>query len=84
MCLAFVLYSNRTWAAKEGPKKDSYNIGDNPQYRLELKSANPSAVWVLLTRHITDKAIVTELLFKLLSEVLIYFSDASFLIFVYS
>ncbi|XP_060067045.1 calpain-7-like isoform X1 [Ylistrum balloti] len=44
-----------TWAAKEGPKKDSYNISDNPQYRLEIKTAQPAAIWILLTRHITDK-----------------------------
>lgn len=44
-----------SWLAKEGPKKDRYNISDNPQYRLELKSSQASAVWCLLTRHITDK-----------------------------
>ncbi|KAK2172111.1 hypothetical protein NP493_993g00016 [Ridgeia piscesae] len=38
-----------------GPRKDSYNIGDNPQYRLEVHAPGPSAVWILLTRHITDK-----------------------------
>jgi len=43
----------RTWA--EGPKKDSYSIGMNPQYRLEINSNKPSAAWILLTRHITDK-----------------------------
>lgn len=46
---------HQTWTAKEGPKKDSYSIGDNPQYRLEIKPSNSAAVWVLLTRHITDK-----------------------------
>ena len=44
-----------TWTAKEGPKKDAYNIGDNPQYRLEVRAPGPSALWILLTRHITDK-----------------------------
>lgn len=51
----FLHGTSRTWAAKEGPKKDSYNISDNPQYRLEIKTAQPAAIWVLLTRHITDK-----------------------------
>ncbi|KAI0214801.1 Calpain-7 [Lamellibrachia satsuma] len=46
---------HHTWRCKEGPKKDSYNIGDNPQYRLEVHAPGPSAVWILLTRHITDK-----------------------------
>ncbi|XP_067649573.1 calpain-7-like [Haliotis asinina] len=46
---------HHSWHAKEGPKKDSYNISDNPQYRLEVKASKPAAVWILLTRHITDK-----------------------------
>ncbi|XP_052813546.1 calpain-7-like [Mya arenaria] len=52
----FTTCIHSSWEAKEGPKKDRYNISDNPQYRLELKSGQPSAVWCLLTRHITDKA----------------------------
>ena len=43
------------WPAKEGPRRDAYNISDNPQFRLELRAPQPSAVWILLTRHITDK-----------------------------
>lgn len=50
----FTLHS--TWKAMEGPKKDVYNIGDNPQYKLELMSCdNDVVVWILLTRHITQK-----------------------------
>lgn len=45
------------WPAKDGPKRDAYNISDNPQYRLELRAPQASAVWILLTRHITDKVI---------------------------
>nr|XP_054767557.1 calpain-7-like [Lytechinus pictus] len=41
------------WSAAEGPKKDNINIGNNPQYRLEVKGLG--AMWILLTRHITDK-----------------------------
>lgn len=46
---------HNSWLAKEGPRKDRYNISDNPQYRLELKCNQHAAVWCLLTRHITDK-----------------------------
>ncbi|CAG2117482.1 unnamed protein product, partial [Medioppia subpectinata] len=44
-----------SWNAGVGPVKDLYFIGDNPQYNLTLKSGD-STVWVLLTRHITDKS----------------------------
>ncbi|PVD29464.1 hypothetical protein C0Q70_08715 [Pomacea canaliculata] len=50
------------------PKKDSYNMSDNPQYRLELKSSQSAAVWILLTRHIVDfadnKEFITVLVYK--------------------
>lgn len=36
-----------------GPTKDTYTIGDNPQYKLSIGPGNAS-VWVLLTRHITS------------------------------
>ena len=62
-----------SWQAKEGPRKDRYNISDNPQYRLELKSNQHAAVWCLLTRHITDKVCIIlqrlqALLFKVLEN----------------
>lgn len=46
--------THNVWNAGQGPIKDLYNIGDNPQYSLELQSGG-CAVWVLLTRHITDR-----------------------------
>ncbi|XP_078656259.1 calpain-7-like [Branchiostoma floridae x Branchiostoma belcheri] len=52
----FTTCMHDVWLAKEGPKKDLYSLGDNPQYRLEVKGPKGgAAVWVLLTRHITDK-----------------------------
>lgn len=47
--------THQKWKAGSSPIKDSFNIGENPQYSLEVNSPHPSAVWVLLTRHITDK-----------------------------
>jgi len=45
------------WQAGRGPAKDMMNMGENPQFRLEVKDANNGgAVWLLLSRHITDIA----------------------------
>ncbi|KAB7494544.1 Calpain-7 [Armadillidium nasatum] len=48
--------THQTWNAGVGPVRDLYNIGENPQYSLEVQphGATGVAVWVLLTRHITD------------------------------
>ena len=44
------------WKAGLGPTKDMYTISSNPQYSLDLKlnQAASGAVWILLSRHITD------------------------------
>ncbi|XP_038044478.1 calpain-7-like [Patiria miniata] len=47
----YVIHSE--WKAGEGPKKDNFNLSNNPQYKLDVRGNG--AVWVLLTRHITDK-----------------------------
>eukprot|EP01137_Pigoraptor_chileana_P028743 Opistho-2@13005 len=51
---SFSLHS--CWSASTGPKKDLYNLGHNPQYTLDLPPMDkPEMIWVLLTKHITDK-----------------------------
>ena len=42
------------WNAGVGPAKDMINISQNPQYSLELSSNGSGALWILLSRHITD------------------------------
>ncbi|KAK7158016.1 hypothetical protein R3I93_009266 [Phoxinus phoxinus] len=45
-----------SWDCKQGPVKDVYSLANNPQYKLEVQCPQGgAAVWVLLTRHITDK-----------------------------
>lgn len=45
---------HQSWSAGQGPVKDYYNISENPQFCLDVQNAKSGAVWVLLTRHITE------------------------------
>ncbi|CAL4159522.1 unnamed protein product, partial [Meganyctiphanes norvegica] len=63
--------THQTWQAGKGPTRDLYTIGENPQYSLEVQSPGGAAVWVLLTRHITEiedfrnnKEYITLLVYK--------------------
>ncbi|KZC04878.1 PREDICTED: calpain-7-like [Dufourea novaeangliae] len=47
---------HQMWNAGIGPVKDAYNIGDNPQFLLDVQSNGAGVIWILLTRHITDIA----------------------------
>ncbi|KAL3272897.1 hypothetical protein HHI36_014357 [Cryptolaemus montrouzieri] len=44
-----------SWNAGLGPAKDLYTVSSNPQFSLDVSTSSTSAaVWILLTRHITD------------------------------
>ncbi|XP_073970790.1 calpain-7-like isoform X1 [Rhodnius prolixus] len=49
----YTFSTHQCWSAGIGPTKDTYNIGDNPQFKLSVDRSG-STVWILLTRHITD------------------------------
>eukprot|EP00038_Savillea_parva_P018665 m.24906 g.24906 ORF g.24906 m.24906 type:complete len:810 (-) comp4195_c0_seq2:47-2476(-) len=46
--------THRRWEQHKGPVRDRYNMGENPQYTIEVNSKNKCQVWVLLSRHIVD------------------------------
>ncbi|XP_004925190.1 calpain-7 [Bombyx mori] len=48
----FTYCIHQKWDAGNGPAKDAYNIGDNPQFSLQVHGKG--VVWLLLTRHITN------------------------------
>ncbi|CAM9513051.1 unnamed protein product, partial [Ectocarpus fasciculatus] len=55
------------WPFSQGPRIDSYFVGDNPQYTLSIldplataaslfsKAPNQKSVWILLSRHVVSK-----------------------------
>lgn len=48
----FTYCIHQNWQAGLGPTKDAYNVGDNPQFDLQVPKGQGS-IWILLTRHIT-------------------------------
>lgn len=70
------------WKASDGPEKDSVTLGNNPQYRLEVNNKKPAVVWVLLTRHITEKDDFAEN--KEFITLLVYKTDGKKVYYTYS
>ncbi|KAJ8943276.1 hypothetical protein NQ318_017294 [Aromia moschata] len=51
---SFTYCIHQSWHAGTGPVKDLYTVACNPQYSLDIGGESLGAVWLLLTRHITD------------------------------
>jgi len=46
------------WPKEQGPKDDTYNVGENPQYLLELSQLaidRKATLWILVSRHVTKQ-----------------------------
>ncbi|GFG37190.1 hypothetical protein Cfor_09323 [Coptotermes formosanus] len=68
---SYTYCTHQSWSAGTGPIKDAYNIGENPQFRMEVKPGTTGVLWILLTRHITqiedfkeNREFITVLVYK--------------------
>ena len=47
---------HKTWPYDEGPRKQRYSMAHNPQYVLTIEVQSQATVWLLLSKHITQKS----------------------------
>jgi calpain-7 len=46
------------WPAAQGPKNDTFNVSENPQYTLTLSQEaikKQATIWILISRHVTKQ-----------------------------
>ncbi len=55
---SFRITTHGFWSKDQGPKFDTFNIGENPQYIMVLSDkavTNKSSIWVLISRHVSKQ-----------------------------
>ena len=55
---SFRLTTHNFWPKDQGPKFDTFNIGENPQYIMVLSDkalASKASIWVLISRHVSKQ-----------------------------
>ena len=55
---SFRVTTHGCWRKDQGPRFDTFNIGENPQYIMVLSDkavASNSSVWVLISRHVSKQ-----------------------------
>ncbi len=46
------------WPKDQGPQDDTFNVGENPQYIMNLSESaikKKASIWILLSRHVTKQ-----------------------------
>jgi calpain-7 len=54
----YVFRTHGLWREDEGPKDDTFSVGENPQYVLALSERaiqRKATVWILVSRHVTKQ-----------------------------
>ena len=50
--------THSSWPSTQGPKNDTFNVGENPQHIMELSQdalQKKATIWVLISRHVTKQ-----------------------------
>ncbi len=50
--------THRAWPKDLGPQDDTFNVGENPQYIMNLSESaiqKKASIWILVSRHVTKQ-----------------------------
>jgi calpain-7 len=54
----FRLVTHGFWPSGQGPKDDTFNVGENPQYIISFSQQaiiQKATIWILISRHVTKQ-----------------------------